>query len=319
MFEVSVIVPVWGTQAYLEKCLDSLVKQTIPVKIIVVNDSSKDDSQLIIDRYKQLYPDLIDAYLKENGGIADTRNFGLSKVSTPYFGFVDSDDYVCEDMFEKLLCATKKEDADIGICQFYWTHPSRLDLGFDGPYTPKKEMLVKLMATLWNKLYKTETIKNAPVEFPVGYRYEDAYFLYALTPYISKVVFVEEPLVYYVQREGSITHNHNDKVKDMVYVFNCLITFYKEQGLYATYQLELEYLFTKFFLGNSFLRTLQIKDKKVKEETLQMSIDILVEHFPKYYKNPYLKSLGGLKNLYFSIVRPWNYKLFAILIGCVKR
>ena len=84
--KVSVIVPVWGVEKYLDKCLDSLVHQTIPVKVIVVNDSSPDHSQLIIDRYKDTYPDLIDAYIKPNGGIADVRNFGLSKVTTPFWG-----------------------------------------------------------------------------------------------------------------------------------------------------------------------------------------------------------------------------------------
>lgn len=319
MNEISVIVPVWGTEKYLSKCLDSLVHQTIVIKIIVINDSTQDNSQTIIDEYKLNYPDLIDAYIKPNGGIADTRNFGVSQVNTPYFGFVDSDDYVELDMYEKLLTKAKNENADVTVCNFWWVYDNEKKLGIDGPYKPQKDMLVNLMATLWNKLYKTEIIKAIPVEFPTGYRYEDAFYLYCITPYLSKVAFVDEPLVHYIQREGSITHNHNDKVKDMIHVFEALIAFYKKENLYVTYEKELEYLFIKFFLGNSFLRTVQIKDKAIREETLKMSIDLLYKQFPTFYKNEYLNSLGGMKNKYFKLVRKWNYKLFAFVFGIIKR
>lgn len=312
--KVSVIVPVWGVEKYLDKCLDSLVHQTIPVKVIVVNDSSPDNSQLIIDRYKETYPDLIDAYIKPNGGIADVRNFGLSKVTTPYFGFLDSDDYAEPDMFEKLLNAIEKENADVAVSQFYWEYSeTNKTLGLDGPYEAGKQMMVLQMATLWNKLYRTDWIKSVPLQFPTGYRYEDAYFLYCLAPYVKKVVFVEEPFVHYVQREGSITHNHNEKVKDMVHVFESILNFYQINGLYEQYKCELEYLFTKFFLGNSFLRSVQIKDKKLRAETLEMSFRVLSENFPEYMKNPYLKNLPGLKNRYFSLVRKWNYPVFAFV------
>ncbi|MBE6107672.1 MAG: glycosyltransferase family 2 protein [Erysipelotrichaceae bacterium] len=312
--KVSVIVPVWGVEKYLDKCLDSLVHQTIPVKVIVVNDSSPDQSQLIIDRYKESYPDLIDAYIKPNGGIADVRNYGLSKVNTPYFGFLDSDDYAEPDMFEKLLNAIEKEEADVAVSQFYWEYSeTNKTLGLDGPYEAGKQMMVSQMATLWNKLYRTDWIGTVPLQFPTGYRYEDAYFLYCLAPFVRKVVFVEEPFVHYVQREGSITHNHNEKVKDMVHVFESILDFYRKNNLYEQYKCELEYLFTKFFLGNSFLRSVQIKEKKLRDETLEMSYRVLFENFPEYMKNSYLKTLPGLKNRYFSLVRKWNYPLFAMV------
>ncbi len=318
--KISVIVPVWGVEKYLDKCLDSLVHQTIPVKVIVVNDSSPDHSQMIIDRYKEQYPDLIDAYIKPNGGIADVRNFGLSKVNTSYFGFLDSDDYAEPDMFEKLLNAIEKADADVAVSQFYWEYSeTNKTLGIDGPYEAGKQMMVSQMATLWNKLYRTDWIRTVPLQFPTGYRYEDAYFLYCLAPYVRKVVFVEEPFVHYVQREGSITHNHNEKVKDMVHVFESILDFYQKNGLYEQYKCELEYLFTKFFLGNSFLRSVQIKDKKLRNETLEMSYRVLSENFPEYMKNPYLKTLQGLKNRYFSLVRKWNYPLFAMIFRILQK
>lgn len=318
--KISVIVPVWGVEKYLDKCLHSLVHQTIPVKVLVINDSSPDQSQKIIDRYQKEYPELIESYIKPNGGIADVRNYGLSKVQTPYFGFLDSDDYAEADMFEKLLEAIEKEDADLAVSQFYWEYDENTrTLGLDGPYENGKQMMVTQMATLWNKLYKTEWVKSVPLQFPTGYRYEDAYFLYCLAPFVRKVAFVQEPFVHYVQREGSITHNHNEKVKDMIHVFESILDFYHQNGLYDEYKMELEYLFAKFFLGNSFLRTIQIKDRAIREETLAMSYEILSKNFPDYMHNPYLKSLPGLKNRYFSLVRKWNYPWFAKLFGLIQK
>ena len=315
--KVSVIVPVYNVEKYLAKCLDSLVNQTMPIEIIVINDSSLDSSQSIIDSYASKYPN-IKSYVKENGGIADVRNYGLDKVETEYFGFLDSDDYAKLDMYEKLYHKAIEEDADIVVSNFYWVNNDKITIGLDGDYQTKKEMLVKLMATLWNKLYKTSTIKNSKLRFPTGYRYEDAYFLYAITPYINKISYVNEAFVYYVQREGSITHTHNDKVKDMVYVFESLLRHYQDNDLYNEYYDELEYLFTKFFLGNSFLRTVQIKDPKIRNETLALSFQILEDNFSKYYNNKYLNSLPGLKNKYFKIVRKWNYKLFAYIFRILK-
>ena len=121
MPKVSIIVPVYNVERYLEKCLDSLVNQTLQdIEIIIVNDSSPDQSQAIIDRYLALYPHLIKSYIKTNGGIADTRNFGISKVTGEYFGFVDSDDYVELTMFEQLYNEAKKQDAQLVSCNFYW-------------------------------------------------------------------------------------------------------------------------------------------------------------------------------------------------------
>ena len=315
---VSVIVPVYNVEKYLKKCLDSLVKQTIPLKIIIINDGSSDNSEQIINKFINDYQNII--YIKkDNGGIADVRNIGLANVDTKYFGFLDSDDYIEPTMYEDMLKNAIDNDSDIVVSQFYWEELSgKRKVGYDGPYLPKKDMLVKLMATLWNKLYKTESIKKINVKFPTGYRYEDAYFLYAITPFINKVTFIQKSYVHYIQREGSITHNHNEKVKDMIHVFESLLEFYKKEKIYDLYFEELEYLFTKFFLGNSFLRTVQIKDKTIRNQTLDLSINLLTSKFPNYKNNRYLNELGGLKNKYFKLVNKNNYRFFANIFRIMR-
>ena len=96
--KVSVIVPVYNVENYLAKCLDSLVNQTLQeIEIVVVNDGSTDNSQAVINEFQQKFPLLIKAFQKQNGGLSDARNYGISKVSGEYFMFVDADDYISTD------------------------------------------------------------------------------------------------------------------------------------------------------------------------------------------------------------------------------
>ena len=97
---VSIIVPVYNVEKYLERCLKSLINQTLKdIEIIIVNDGSIDGSQTIIDNYKNKYPNMIKSFYIKNGGAAKARNYALNYVTGEYIGFVDSDDYVSEEMY----------------------------------------------------------------------------------------------------------------------------------------------------------------------------------------------------------------------------
>ena len=118
--KVSVIVPVYNVEAYLERCLDSLVKQTLEeMEIIVVNDGTKDNSQAIIDRYAAAYPQKVISLIKENGGLSDARNYGIPYAHGEYIGFVDSDDYLNVTMYQKLYDRAAETDSDIVVCGYY--------------------------------------------------------------------------------------------------------------------------------------------------------------------------------------------------------
>ena len=114
MKKISVIVPVYNVEDYLERCLHSLVKQTIEdIEIILINDGSPDNSQKIINCFKEQYPDKIVSVEIENSGVARARNIGLQYATGEYVGFVDSDDYVDVSMFEKLYEKAQEDEADI--------------------------------------------------------------------------------------------------------------------------------------------------------------------------------------------------------------
>ena len=117
--KVSVVVPVYNTEAFLAQCLDSLVNQTLDeIEIVVVNDGSPDGSQAIIDDYAARYPDKIVALSKPNGGLGSARNAGIARATGRYIGFVDSDDFVEPDMYQHLYEEAERTSSDVAICRY---------------------------------------------------------------------------------------------------------------------------------------------------------------------------------------------------------
>ena len=319
MPKVSVIVPVYNVEAYLDKCLDSLVNQTLEdIEIIIVNDSTPDNSQQIIDKYVKMYPHKIKSFIKPNGGIADTRNFGLSKATGEYIGFVDGEDYVDLTMFEKLYNEAKRTDAQIVSCDFYWEYPEKIVYAQDGPFYNNREYMVNVLAVLWNKIYKKEWINQLEFRFIENLRYEDSSYLIKCAPYLSSIGYVNEPLVYYVQREDYITYTQNYKVGDMLTVFNDIFEFYQKHHLYNQYQSELEYLTLKYFLGSSFLRAAQIQDKNSRKSILKEGWKLLNKRFPNWRKNQYLVSQKDKKHLYYRYTNKVMYNVLADAIYIMK-
>ena len=314
---LSVIVPCYNGEKFIGRCLESLVNQTLQdIEIIVINDGSTDNSQDIIDSYANEYHN-IKAYKIPNSGIADARNFGVSKVETPYFGFLDCDDYTDVTMFEKMYNKAIETNAQVVVSNFYWVKGKKKKLEKEGPYNTGKDMLIHLFAVLWNKIYDTAFVRSTNIRFPSGNRYEDAYFLYCLAPNIERLAFVDEAFVHYVQHENSITHNNNEEVKNMITIFDNILNYYAHTNRYDEYHDELEYLHIKFFLGNSFLRSARIDDKQDRDYTIQLGWNMLNDEFPDWHHNHYLKELPGLKNLYFRMVYDWNVMLFAYLFRII--
>ncbi|MGB7499878.1 MAG: glycosyltransferase family 2 protein, partial [Moheibacter sp.] len=180
MIKVTVIVPVYNTRDYLEKCLDSLVNQTLAeIEIIVVNDGSTDDSQQIIDRYTEKY-NQIKSFIKENGGLSDARNFGIDRATGEYIGFVDSDDFVSAEMLENMYKKAIEHRAEIVLCDLEKVdHDGKVfrDLP-QSPQLPEKIELEKdftlfgeMSCFACNKIFHRELFKNH--RFRKGIHFED--------------------------------------------------------------------------------------------------------------------------------------------------
>lgn len=311
MPKVSVIVPFYNVERYLEKCLDTLVNQTLKdIEIIVVNDGSKDNSKQIVEKIMKEFPDKMVYLEKENGGLSDARNYALPYVKGEYVAFLDSDDYVEKDMYEKMYELAKKENSDMVECDFYWEYPNHQKKDEGQRYQGKKEMLEKVRVVAWNKLIKKEILETANVKFPKGYRYEDVEFTYKLIPYLEKVSFLKETCVHYVQREGSISNLQNERTKEIFDVLEHVIQYYQEKGIYETYQTQLEYIYIRYAFCSSFLRMVKIPNKPIREKLLTETWEKVNKKFPNWKKNKILRSNKSGKNLYMRTLNQSTFKIY---------
>ena len=318
MAKVSVIVPVYNVERYIAKCLNSLVNQTLKdIEIIIVNDGSTDSSKYVIEQYKEKY-DNIKYYEKENGGLSDARNYGLQFATGKYIAFLDSDDYVDTNLYKKMYEKAKEEDSDMVECNFYWVYEKRNKRDIGQKYKGKKQMFEKARVVAWNKLYKKEILDNAKVEFPKGLRYEDVEFFYKLIPYIERVSFVKEPLIYYVQRKKSIINTQNEKTKDIFTVLENVIEYYKENNLYEEYKEVIEFTYARLVLCSSFKRMCKIKDKVLKKQLLNEVWISLNEKFPNWKENKILNTNLDNKKRYMLSVNRFTYRLYARIYTIIK-
>lgn len=213
---ISVIVPVYNVDSYLQRCLDSLLNQTYEkLEILLIDDGSKDESPSICDAYAEK-DSRIRVIHKENGGLSSARNTGLKMAQGDYIAFVDSDDYLKKDMYEYLMKGIEKYDADISVCQRIMVKNGKEtpcdrenDEVYDTETAVKKLLNEDIMNAVWNKLYKREITEG--IEFPVGRNYESTAVTFQYITRAKKVVNLKKSKYYYLMRDGSIVHEKNIK------------------------------------------------------------------------------------------------------------
>ena len=318
MKSVSVIVPFYNVENYIEKCLETLVNQNLEdIEIILVNDGSKDRSKIIVDKFLKQYPEKIVYLEKENGGLSDARNYAIPHAKGEYIAFLDSDDYVEKTMYKDMYELAKKENSDMVECDFYWEYPYKNKIKEDKGliYNGKKEMLEKVRVVAWNKLIKKEILEKSRVLFPKGLRYEDVEFTYKLVPYLDKVSFLKKPCIHYIQREGSISNNQNERNKEIFQVLDNVIKFYKENNLYDEYKDELEYVYVRYAFCSSLLRIVKIKDENIQSELLELTWRKVNETFPNWKQNTVLKSKKDLKSIYLKTINKFTFDMYSTLFS----
>ena len=211
---ISIIVPVYNVEDYLDKCINSIINQTYTnIEIIIINDGSTDNSYEICKSYKDKR---IKLYSIKNKGLSGARNYGISKSKGKYLAFVDSDDYIEKDYIEVLYNNLIKEDADLSCCSLYEVFKNEIKNKSkkDKYYVMNSYETIEKTFTdeglnvyVWNKLYKKELFKN--IKFPVNKNSEEIYVMYEIISLCEKVVYESIPKYYYVQRKNSIVNDTN--------------------------------------------------------------------------------------------------------------
>ena len=318
MPKVSVIVPIYNVEKYLEKCINSLLSQTLEdIQIILVNDGSKDNSGNIAKEYEQNNKDRVIYVEKENGGLSDARNYGLKYATGDFIAFLDSDDYIEKNAYEEMYNKAIEENADYVECDFIWEFPNKIRVDKQYPYKNKKEMLSFVRVVAWNKLIKRQLITDNNLEFPKGLRYEDVEFTYKLIPFINKFTYVDKPFIHYVQREGSIANVQNERTAEIFTVLDNVIEFYKKNNIYEKYRDELEYNYARYLLCSSLKRMCKIKDKSIREKLLTESWERLNSNFPNWKENVILKTVNIGKNKYMRTVNKSTYKIYSKILEII--
>lgn len=211
--KISIIVPIYNVEQYLDKCIKSLVNQTYKnLEIILVDDGTKDKSGEIADLWS-IKDDRIKVIHKANGGLSDARNAGMKIATGDYIAFVDSDDWISYKMYEILMNNLEKYDADISICAIKKVYEedvvNKKQIKNKDIYIFTAEEALEnlidegiLKQTVWNKLYKRKVVDDIYFEF--GKIHEDEFWTYQIFGKCEKIVYTDEQLYYYLQRSGSI-------------------------------------------------------------------------------------------------------------------
>lgn len=221
---ISIIIPVYNIEKYIRRCIQSIINQTYRnLEIIIVDDGSTDNSGTVCDELAKADARII-VFHKMNGGLSDARNYGIEKAHGDYIGFVDGDDFIHPQMYELLLYTTLCEESDIVACESVRENEHDFcESHFDAEELKKRVIVIKpekavispwkIGVNVWNKLYKAALFNE--IRYPVGKLCEDEFVYHQLICATKQITFLDIPLYFYENREGSIMDGINEKrIKD---------------------------------------------------------------------------------------------------------
>ncbi len=322
--KISVIVPVYNVEKYLSECLDSLVHQTLEdIEIIIVNDGSTDNSQAIINKYVKSYPRKIKSLSKENGGLGDARNFGVPYATGEFIGFIDSDDYVDLDLYEKLYNIAIAENSEISVCDIDVFN----DLNKKTLYVMNglnlKDDLSQIQSALlsplysWNKIYNRSFFLKQNLKYPTREWYEDIPVTIPLFLSSRNISYVSSVYVHYRQREGSIMQSTNDpRLKDIFLSIQKLdenIALIKNSNNFLD---EIEYLHVEHLVLYGGFRMFKSDSYK---NLLKQSLEYLNINYPNWKKNKHVNQLKWSYRIYLKSLNKRNLSLWHKIIRFINK
>lgn len=234
---ISVIVPVYKVEEYLDKCIQSIVDQTYTnLEIILVDDGSPDRCGEMCDAWAKK-DGRIRVRHQSNGGLSDARNAGMEIAVGTYIAFVDSDDWIAPDFIQSMYDAIRQSGAQIAGCDIQFVFPDEaIDLRQEAgkvKICTTEEAITDILqyrgfrAVAWNKLYHRELLEGE--RYPVGKHHEDEFFTYRIIGKADKLVYVDKPMYFYLQRPGSIMYSFTIKRLDALDAYLERLEYLKER------------------------------------------------------------------------------------------
>lgn len=297
--KLSVIVPIYNGEKYINRCLDSLVNQTIDdIEYIVINDGSTDNTDTIIKKY--LPNQKIKYFKRDNHGIGNTRNFGLKQATGEYIGFVDGDDYIEDNMFEILYNKAIKDNLDMVVCDFYRDYEEdnkqivECINGLDNSNLFVNPSLVnKINTSPWNKIYKKSLISSENDLFPEKIKYEDAPFVMNMMIKAQKIGKVDVPLYHYMIHKNSETTKVDEKIFDIFPILNIIQNQSKDKIYLKD---EIEYFIVQR-LSDYNIQQRNQKDRKTRNKFIEESFKYIEANVSMKIRKRYYANIGFLKGI----------------------
>jgi len=298
---VSVIVPIYNVQKYLDKCIQSIINQTYTnIEIILVDDGSSDECGHMCDQYANK-DERIKVIHKKNGGLSDARNYGIICATGKYIAFIDSDDFIHQRYVEILTELAVKNQADIVVGDFAsfqdadYCHDKIINEKdilqsqtltskylYDSNFIQQKRTI---FTVAWGKIYAKRLWQG--IEYPVGKLHEDTFTTYKLMEKALKVVYLQEPIYYWRKRMDSITNgrwtfSHLDQIE----AFGEQLEYYHRMGKQRYVEIVLESYFESFFW---------CYNRMVENHTDLSRLEVYLKCMKKYIRYINLSKSLGLK------------------------
>ena len=321
---VSIIIPVYNVEKYLRTCLDSLVSQTLEnIEIICVNDASPDNSLAILREYEERDKRIIVIDLKKNLRQGGARNRGIKIARAKYIAFVDSDDWVANNMYELLYNKIISASADLVHCDYYRysTEILKADRQFEkNTWLKHREMANKdfIMVSEFpvTALYNRNLFVTNDLYFPEHTFYEDTAITYLLYLLANKVEHIDEPLYYYRIHSSSTTHRKgNDNYFQCANTVLIFLENAKRLGFYEKYEQEMEFVYIRYAYWSVIWGALTLFSSIRKDKIKQAKTEIKKE-FPYYRKNVYYRKRVFTKKRMILYCVDINTELGVLLTKC---
>jgi glycosyltransferase involved in cell wall biosynthesis len=326
MLKYSVIIPVYKAEAYLDKCVSSVLAQKgeHDFELILVDDGSPDSGGLMCDGYAGMYPDKVRVIHQENAGPGAARNAGVDIARGEYVYFMDSDDTVLPEAMNIFDAAVRRFDADVMLFDSEWVWSKDKRQRFGEEYVPSERVmapddrkdLILVQPCVWSKLFRRALFTETGIRFPNLKIAEDLAVVPRLIAAADKVVYVKEVIYRYYQRESSIM-NSPDPENDLsvTVTLDSLRDNLSVDKVFCDYSAELEYLALSHIYIAASVRAIR-SGRADSGEYVKKYREFMASRYPRFGKNKYISRLDSNKKLVMLLLRLKMYgavgKLFEL-------
>lgn len=323
---LSIIVPVFNTSMYLDRCLNSLVNQTLTnYEIIAVNDASTDNSLEILLEFQKKHQSFFKVInLKQNIKQGGAKNRGIEQAKGKYIAFVDSDDWIDETMFEKMISIAEKNNSDVVDCDYYETDGNykkkiiSLNSDFKQDEVNLKRQFILSSGRMVTKIYRKTLFTENNLVFTENVFYEDNELAPLLLYYAKKVTKLNDFLYfYYVKNESTTRSKNNFSFFDRLTTAKNFLTKFESLSDYYLYKNEVEYVFIKLYFVNTAFGVVNMFNPLPYNE-LKIVFEEVKTNFSNYCSNKYFKQHIPLLKKIFLRLGIVNFNLFFYLFKFYK-